>query len=122
MKWLRNSLLAVILLLQFGAGQVGADNISIDPSSGLIIAPGWELVKINCTVCHSARFITFQRGDRESWTSMIRWMQETQGLWKFDAKTEDIILTYLADNYPPGKSSRRRNLRAADLPVRAPQN
>ena len=80
------------------------------------MAPGWETVKTHCTVCHSAKFITFQRGDRETWTSMIRWMQKTQGLWTFDPKTEDTILTYLADNYPPGKPSRRKNLPPGDLP------
>jgi hypothetical protein len=47
---------------------------------------------------------------------MIRWMQKTQGLWSFDEKTEDTILSYLAANYPPGKSSRRRNLSPAEMP------
>ena len=47
----------------------------IDPDSGLTIADGWETVRANCTACHSAKFITFQRGDRDTWESMIRWMQ-----------------------------------------------
>jgi hypothetical protein len=25
---------------------------------------------------------------------MIKWMQNTQGLWEFDQETEDKILTY----------------------------
>ena len=93
-----------------------ASSAEVDPDSGLIIADGWETVRTNCTVCHSAKFITFQRGDRDSWESMIRWMQKTQGLWSFDEKTEDTILSYLAANYPPGKSSRRRNLSPAEMP------
>ncbi len=88
----------------------------VDPDSGLILADGWETVRTNCTVCHSAKTVTFQRGDRDSWKSTIRWMQKTQGLWEFDAKTEDTILSYLAKNYPPGKASRRRNLSPADMP------
>lgn len=93
-----------------------AGNAGIDSASGLIVDTGWETVKTHCTVCHSAKFITFQRGDRKSWASMIKWMQSTQGLWQFDESTEDTILTYLSKNYPPGKSSRRRNLPPRDLP------
>jgi cytochrome c5 len=106
----------VLLVLAASATVSGAEIARQDSDSGLLIAPGWEIVKTHCTVCHSAKFITFQRGDRATWTSMIRWMQKTQGLWQFDAKTEDTILTYLSKNYPPGKSSRRRNLPPGDLP------
>jgi len=88
----------------------------LDKDSGLIIAEGMQTVKTNCTVCHSAKFITLQKGDRETWLSMIRWMQETQGLWEFDAKTEDTILTYLETNYPPSSISRRPNLSIDKLP------
>ncbi len=104
------------LLLVSIVMSVPARSADIDPASGLVMADGWEAVRANCTVCHSAKFITFQRGDRDSWKSMIRWMQKTQGLWSFDEKTEDTILSYLAANYPPGKSSRRKNLSPADLP------
>ncbi len=88
----------------------------IDKDSGLIIAPGMDIVKTNCTVCHSAKFITLQKGDRDTWLSMIRWMQDSQGLWQFDAKTEDTILTYLETNYPPSDISRRSNLEEKYLP------
>ncbi|MEH6593882.1 MAG: hypothetical protein V7746_26685 [Halioglobus sp.] len=87
-----------------------------DPESGLRIAPGWEAVKTHCTVCHSAKIVTSQRGDRDSWTAMVRWMQNTQGLWQFDPETENSILTYLAVNYPPGNPGRRKNLPPGDLP------
>ncbi|MEH6580492.1 MAG: hypothetical protein V7754_01055 [Halioglobus sp.] len=87
-----------------------------DRESGLRVAPGWEAVKTHCTVCHSAQIVTSQRGDRDSWTSMVRWMQDTQGLWQFDPETENTILTYLADNYPPGNPGRRSNLPPGELP------
>jgi hypothetical protein len=106
-----------LLLLVPQQGVCAEPTAALDRQSGLIIAPGWETVNAHCTVCHSAKFITFQRGDRETWTSMIRWMQSTQGLWPLDEQTEDTILTYLAENYPPGKPSRRKNLPARDLPV-----
>jgi len=87
-----------------------------DKQSGLIVSKGLETVKANCTVCHSAQFIILQKGDRETWSSMIRWMQKTQGLWEFTPEVEDEILTYLETNYPPGDISRRPNLKAKDLP------
>jgi hypothetical protein len=107
---------AVSVLLMALAVSAQVQSAEVDPDSGLIIADGWETVRTNCTVCHSAKFITFQRGDRDTWESMIRWMQKTQGLWSFDEKTEDTILSYLATNYPPGKASRRRNLSPAEMP------
>ncbi len=106
------SLVLLGSLSLFGAGS----KVEYDKSSGLKIAKGFEIVRANCTACHSAKFITFQRGDRDTWLAMIRWMQRTQGLWQFDAKTEDTILTYLETNYPPGKSSRRPNLKPNELP------
>ena len=66
---------------------VGVTRIKTDRESGLKIAPGWETVKTNCTGCHSARLIVFQKGDRDTWLAIIRWMQKTQGLWNFDKKT-----------------------------------
>lgn len=90
--------------------------LKTDLESGLKIAPGWETVKTNCTGCHSARFIVFQKGDRDTWLAIIRWMQKTQGLWNFDKQTENTILNYLSTHYPPGKSVRRRNLPIGALP------
>jgi len=88
-----------------------------DPESGFIIDTHWELVKAQCTVCHSSKQVTAQRGTRQSWLESIRWMQETQGLWPFDATTEDNILTYLAKNYAPSSSSRRIPLSPSARPI-----
>ncbi len=95
---------------------------SIDPESGLKIAPGWEAVKRQCTVCHSAKLIIGQRGNRDTWLATIRWMQETQGLEEMDPKTERLILDYLATNYSPGFAGRRANLPATSLPPNPWQN
>ena len=82
----------------------GADT---DSDTGLVIAPGFETVKLNCTVCHSAKIITQNRMDREGWLETIRWMQETQGLWQFNPETEKEILDYLSANYRPEGIYRR---------------
>jgi len=72
-----------------------------DPETGLIKAPGFETVKNNCTVCHSARTFTGRGYTRKVWLEQIRWMQDSQGLWEFDAETEKTILDYLETHYPP---------------------
>ena len=79
----------------------------IDPVTGLKMSGDWELVRGNCTACHSAKLITQQRGTSEQWLTMIRWMQKKQNLWRFDPGTESRIIAYLAENYPPDAARRR---------------
>ncbi|MBE9563354.1 MAG: hypothetical protein IMF12_10895, partial [Proteobacteria bacterium] len=57
---------------------------NIDKESGMIISENWELVKTNCTGCHTAPLVTSQRNNRDGWIEIIRWMQDKQGLWQFD--------------------------------------
>ena len=80
-----------------------------DPSSGLVIAPGYEQVKAQCTVCHSGRLVAQNRADRDGWRDMIRWMQNTQGLWPL-GDAEAAILDYLATHYGPVARGRRAPL------------
>ena len=81
--------------------------VEIDPVTGLKMAGDWQLVRGNCTACHSAKLITQQRGTAEQWLTMIRWMQKKQNLWQFDPDTEDRIIAYLAEHYPPDAARRR---------------
>ena len=80
---------------------------ALDPVTGFKMTGDWELVRANCTACHSAKLITQQRGTAQQWLTMIRWMQKKQNLWVFDPDTENRIITYLADNYPPSDAQRR---------------
>lgn len=77
--------------------------------TGLIVAEGFEQVRTTCTACHSAKLVTQNRATREGWKEMIRWMQETQGLWQL-GEQEEVILDYLAANYAPQETGRRANL------------
>ena len=79
----------------------------LDPVTGLKMTGDWELVRGNCTACHSSKLITQQRGTAEQWLAMIRWMQKKQNLWPFDPDTENRIIAYLAENYPPDAARRR---------------
>ncbi|ALM54686.1 hypothetical protein AR456_12910 [Halomonas huangheensis] len=93
------------------ASQAAEDtDLPLDPDSGLVMAEGWEIVKGHCTVCHSARLVTQNRGSRSHWADTIKWMQETQGLWPFSPEMEDTILTYLATHYGPSTEARRQPL------------
>ena len=72
----------ILILLFLSSANVFA--VDKDLNTGLLIAPGWELVRMHCGACHSYRLVTAQRADKEGWRSMIQWMQETQNLWEFD--------------------------------------
>tara|TARA_B100000287_G_C19993419_1_gene527502 strand:- start:30 stop:371 length:342 start_codon:yes stop_codon:yes gene_type:complete len=85
-------LFALLLVVSFKAVA------EIDASSGLINAPGFELVKSQCTICHSGSLIVSQRLREKEWVRMIRWMQEEQGLWSL-GNLEEPIVRYLTKHY-----------------------
>ena len=93
-----------------------ADDVELDPVTGLKMTGDWETVRNNCIACHSTRLITQQRGTADHWLSMIRWMQEKHNLWQFDADTEARIIDYLAENYPPRADTRRLAIAAELMP------
>jgi len=102
------SVRVIICLLVFFTQQLMARQ-NIDAKTGLIIDQGFDTVKSECTVCHSAKLIIQNRATRQGWLETIRWMQNTQGLRQLSAETEQAILTYLAKNYPPEQKGRRAN-------------
>lgn len=107
------SIMSVISLLFSITGTVVAEEI--DEETGLIVDDNLELIKNNCTVCHSAQNIIRQAGTRLTWLGLIQWMQKTQGLWEFDADTETKLLDYLESNYGPKEENYRRTLIPASL-------
>jgi hypothetical protein len=82
---------------------------SLDKQTGLIIAPGFSIVKSTCVRCHSPKLITGKRATRDGWIATIRWMQKNQGLWDL-GKDEAVIVDYLAKNYPLQNTGRRSAL------------
>jgi len=81
----------------------------IHVASGLVFDENFDLVRANCTACHSAKLITQNRMSREAWDKTIIWMQETQKLWDLGPNHEKI-LDYLEKNYAPLKAGRRKNI------------
>ena len=108
--------LAVFAAMLCIVAPASADDVELDSLTGLKMTGDWETVRNNCIACHSTRLITQQRGTAEQWLSMIRWMQEKQNLWQFDADTEARIIAYLAENYPPRADTRRAAIAAELMP------
>ncbi|MEM9328969.1 MAG: cytochrome C [Bacteroidota bacterium] len=81
----------------------------IHQPTGFVADKGLALVIANCTNCHSAKLVTQNRATREGWVGMIRWMQESQGLWDM-GENEEVIVNYLTKHYAPTQQGRRRNL------------
>ena len=96
-----------LLLVSLAAFAARADD-KLDPETGLKIAPNWELAAA-------------QRGDREYWLQLIRWMQRTQNLWPIPAEIEEPLLEYLATNYNETDWGRRPPLPPTLLPGVAKQ-
>ncbi|MEM6809935.1 MAG: hypothetical protein AAF574_11920 [Pseudomonadota bacterium] len=93
-----------------------AETPKVDPSSGLVVAPGWQMVQAHCSACHSLKLVTTQRGDREYWLELIRWMQKTQNLWDLPPAVETQVLDYLSTHYREDDWGRRPPLPARLLP------
>jgi hypothetical protein len=106
-RCLRGLLMLAALAAILPAQDARAQDPGPDPLTGLKMTGDWELVRNNCVACHSLKLVTQQRGSAAQWLAIIRWMQEKQNLWQFDPDTEDKIVAYLAENYPPQADQRR---------------
>ncbi|MFB2753882.1 cytochrome C [Shewanella xiamenensis] len=91
----------------------------VDPQSGLIMAPGWELVNYQCNACHTSMIVTQNRGDKAFWKETLQWMVDTQGLWDL-SDTWEPTLSYLSTYYGQAEMDmtlfRRQSLDASQLP------
>jgi hypothetical protein len=110
--WLTLSGLSLSLLLSV----TGANAQENSEAGDLVQAEGWELVRDNCTECHSSQIIVQNSGNREVWKSRIEWMQSSQGLGELGPELEGSILDYLTTNYGQKAASRRQALPAHLMP------
>jgi len=78
-------------------------------ATGFVEGEGLTMVINNCTNCHSAKLVTQNRFTKEGWIQVIRWMQETQGLWDL-GPNEAAIVEYLSTHYAPEPRGRRKPL------------
>ncbi|QYX64781.1 cytochrome C [Shewanella putrefaciens] len=91
----------------------------VDPQSGLIMAPGWELVNYQCNACHTSMIVTQNRGDKGFWQETLQWMVDTQGLWDL-SDTWEPTLSYLSTYYGQAEMDmtifRRLPIESSQLP------
>lgn len=85
-----------------------AEKVPLDPATGMKMAPGWEIVRNHCVICHSPQTFLRQRATEANWTSVLEWMQTYGGLWKLDPAVQKTIVGYLAANYGPGDNQQYR--------------
>ncbi|MCR9245940.1 MAG: hypothetical protein NXI31_12980 [bacterium] len=110
------------LVLASCGGEPGSDPGTAKPvASGgtlaeLVNAPGRDLVMIHCVRCHGPRQFLQQRGSRDTWRGLIRWMQKDHGMEQLAGDREDRIVEYLATHYGPEASGRRRPIPAELMP------
>jgi hypothetical protein len=91
-----------------------AEEVPLDPATGMKMAPDWEIVRNHCIICHSSQTFLRQRATEANWTSVLTWMQTNGGLWKLDPAVEKKIVQYLVANYGPGDAA---NYRRAPIPA-----
>lgn len=104
-----------LLVAAVSCASAAAEEV-IDPATGLIKTPGWELAAANCGACHSHALVISQRGDATFWRSTIRWMQKTQNLWPIPEPSETQLIEYLAENYNESDWGRRPPLPLSQMP------
>jgi len=75
---------ALLLLINISITTALAQNTEFEPADGV------EVVRKNCTTCHSAQLVTQNSGSRAVWVSRLRWMQETQGMPLLDPTDEEL--------------------------------
>lgn len=79
----------------------------IHMKTGLAWDKNFDVVRANCTSCHSAKLITQNRATKEGWEEMIEWMQKTQGLQDL-GDNHEVIVSYLSEHYAPKQKGRRQ--------------
>ena len=108
------AVVATILSITQSYGQ------QLNPSTGLVEAGDWQLVYASCIVCHSLTVVTAQRGDAERWRNIVHEMQSSRNMWALASETEEKIVAYLAEYFPPDRVfSRRPPLPPELLPERS---
>ncbi|EHQ1134756.1 cytochrome C [Campylobacter jejuni] len=89
----------IILILVLFLSASWAQNLEINPDTGLIIDPDSPLVEANCLACHGSNLITNMHASRKAWLAAIRWMQDLEKYYgeKYDTRRR-IPLAILLQN------------------------
>lgn len=105
----------IFALLAFNSA--AAEDVPLDPVTGMKMTGDWEIVRNHCIVCHSPKTFLQQRGTESTWADILVWMQKHGGLWKLDPAVEKTIIGYLAAHYGPGDKFRRAPIPLSLMPA-----
>lgn len=70
--------------------------------------PGQEETFYACTACHGLVFIKAQGMDRRRWDDTMRLMVDFHNMAEPSAEERELILSYLAEHFPPRQGPRQR--------------
>lgn len=84
-----------------------------DNHFGLPKTEGFELIKGQCSGCHSLKLVAQNKLTRQGWKDLIVWMQREQNLWDL-GELEKPILDYLEAHCSPTQRGRRKPLSKID--------
>lgn len=98
------------------ATEVKSPLAEYDAFTGMLLAPGWEEVRNNCIICHSAQQFLQQGGSRNTWDSILKWMVLHGGMRPLAPTDRNTILDYLATHYGAKDATRRPPLPAHLMP------
>jgi hypothetical protein len=71
--------------------------------------PGREEAANLCAACHTGRLVSQQGMTRAQWDETIDYMTARHGMPKLEGEEREVILSYLAQAFPPKRRSIREN-------------
>lgn len=96
----RRAAAIMMLVCLLAAPRLAVAQVEETPES-LPEGPGREETFYGCTACHGTAIIRQQGMTRERWDETLRVMTEKHGMTDYEGELRDLILDYLATNFPP---------------------
>lgn len=108
--------MSVAAILSGSGGEVRAQDSpafepTLDELEDLPAGPGQEETFYTCTACHGLALIESQGMDRLQWDDTIRLMVESHNMVEPSAAERELLVSYLAEHFPPRQGPRQRGWR-----------
>lgn len=62
-----------------------------------------------CTACHSSAILRRSGFSRDRWDGLMDWMTEKHGMPPLEGEFRDLVVNYLAGQFPPRRTPRHAN-------------
>jgi len=80
---------------------------TFDELDDLPAGPGQEETFYTCTACHGLALVKSQGMSRERWNDTISLMVHTHNMPEPSPEERELILSYLAEHFPPQQQQQR---------------